>query len=519
MATIYPVPAGRSSDALLRARLLSQLQGEQRQLLEVQQHLSTGRRVIAPSDDAPAAARAITLQRQLEQKTQVKVNLDTSQSYLNATDTALSGVADLLANVRGLAIRGADSTTSDLERQSMVVEVQQAIEQMMNAGNSTFRDRYLFGGSRATETPFEVVGAYIGYFGNDTVLRSFADVGLPFGTNTPAADLFGTVSTEMRGVDLNPVLSADTKLSDLRSGQGIALGSIIVSDGANSSTVDLTNTETVGDVVRAIESQPPAGTDVFATITTTGLRIEIEGGAGGLSVVDPVGGSTARDLGIARTAGAAGAPIEGADLDPILRPTTALNDILGTRARAIIRSAGRDNDVVIEARQSGTAQNGYTVQFVDDGLLHAAPGITAGNEWAEVHAAPVAARAAMPLTGLGNDLILTATTPGTDWNNIQMRVTPVTGLGNAAQVNYDPAARELTIGVDAADQTTAGTLVADIDASGEFTATADTSFGETLDPTAPVLASDQGVRGNTGNSGGAANTVFVFIEPGKSSAN
>jgi len=51
------------------------------------------RRIQLASEDAAAASRAISLQRMLETKQQLKINLSTSQSYLNATDTALSSVA------------------------------------------------------------------------------------------------------------------------------------------------------------------------------------------------------------------------------------------------------------------------------------------------------------------------------------------------------------------------------------------------------------------------------------------
>ncbi len=90
MAGIYPIPSGRSSDALLTRRMLLQLQSEQKRLLHVEQQLVTGRRFQLPSEDAPAANRAVSLQRMLESKQQLQTNLSTSQSYLDATDTALS---------------------------------------------------------------------------------------------------------------------------------------------------------------------------------------------------------------------------------------------------------------------------------------------------------------------------------------------------------------------------------------------------------------------------------------------
>ncbi len=520
MASIYPIPSGRSSDVLLRTRLLAQLQSQQQQLLLTQQQAATGRRVLVPSQDVSAATRSMALQRLLESKQQTQTNLHTTQSYLDATDTALSGVATLLANVRGLAIRAADSTTSQLERQALGVEVDEAISQMLRIGNQKFRDRYLFGGSQTASPPFETSNGNIAYTGNDRVLRSFADIELLLETNVPAQDLFGAVSAEVKGIDLNPTVSPTTRLSDLNNGQGVASGGFIVSDGTYTNIVDITGAETLGDVARLIQANPPEGRELWVTITETGLRIEMDSAGGGSLIVrDTLGSTTARDLGIARSAGRAIDPIEGLPLNPIVRKTTLLSDILGTGARALIRSPGSDNDIVLQARNNGTAQNGFTIQFVDDNLLQAAPGLSAGNERAELHTSAVAARAALPLSGQNNDLLLTATTPGTSWNNISVQLEPVAGLGNNAIVSFQPDDNVLNIQIDAADQTAVGTLINAINATGLFTAAADPSQGESLDLTEPVLAIDAGMRGNTGNSGAAGNSILVYLEAGHSTAN
>lgn len=520
MASIYPIPSGRSSDVLLRTRLLDQLQSQQQQLLLVQQQAATGRRVLVPSQDVAAATRSMSLQRLLESKQQIQTNLTTTQSYLDATDTALSGVATLLNNVRGLAVRAADSTTSELERHAIGIEVDEALGRMLQIGNQTFRDRYLFGGSRATSPPFEISNGNIAYSGNDRVLRSFADIELLLEINTPAQDLFGAVSAEVKGIDLTPSVSPSTRLSDLNGGQGVASGSFVVSDGTHTKNVDITGAETLYDVARLIQANPPEGREVWATITETGLRIEMDSAGGGSLIVrDTLGGTTARDLGIARSAGRAIDPIEGRALDPILRKTTLLSQLLGTNARALVRSPGTDNDVVLQARDHGTAQNGFSIQYVDDNLLQAAPGLTAGSERAELHTSAVAARAALPLSGQNNDLLLTASTPGTSLNNVQIELEPVSGLGNNAIVTFRPEDQVLNIQIDAADQTTVGTLINAINATGLFSAAADPSQGETLDLTEHARAIDAGVRGNTGNSGAAENSILVYVEPAHSTAN
>jgi flagellin-like hook-associated protein FlgL len=519
MAGIYPIPAGRSSDILLNMRTMFQLQSEQQMLLKVQQQLATGQRLHVPSDDPSSSVRAISLQRLLEQKEQIQTNLNTSQSYLSATDTALSGVSDLLGEVRGLAVRAADTTTSELERQAISLQVGDALRRMVEVGNESFRGRYLFAGSDSTTRPFEFQDGYVGYRGNNTAFNSYADLDMLFQTNLPGQELFGAVSAEVRGIDVNATLTTDTRLADLRGGVGIDPGRFIISDGTHRSTVDISSAETIGDVVRLMEASAPEGRTLRARLTATGLTISIDAtGGGSLTIVDELGSTAAAELGIARPSGLASEPITSSDLDPILRPTTRLNDILGVRARSTIQSAGPNNDIILEALAAGADSNGYHLQFVDDDLLFATPGLTAGNERVALETAAVPARGALTLTGVGNDLILTANSPGTDFNHVQFALDASSDLGDSAIVSYDPTNKILRMQIDDTDETTLGSLMAAIDASGFFTAAADTSRGEVLNPAATVRATDSGARGSTGNTGGADNTIFVFIESGATSA-
>ena len=104
MSGLVPIPNTRVSGLLGRQRLLHQLQGDQLDLFRLQEQISTGRRINLPSDDAPAALRAVTLQRLLERKNQLGSNLEAGQSFLAATDTALNDVAGLLGDIRGATL-------------------------------------------------------------------------------------------------------------------------------------------------------------------------------------------------------------------------------------------------------------------------------------------------------------------------------------------------------------------------------------------------------------------------------
>ncbi|MBW3542784.1 MAG: hypothetical protein KY476_21185 [Planctomycetes bacterium] len=272
-------------------------------------------------------------------------------------------------------------------------------------------------------------------------------------------------------------------------------------------------------MVRRIEAQPPQNRGVIVRLGPTGLNLELDAAGGGnLTISDIGGGRTAAQLGIVAPNNT-GLAIQGGPLTPRLRLTSPLDDLLGVRASALLSVPGANNDLVVEAKANGPAGNGVTIQFVDDELLQAAPGLTAGTETASYSATPVAARAALSLSGVGNDLLLTAVNPGSQLNNVRIDLRTVNGLGDTPSAAYDPVARRLTVDIDDAGTTSVASVIAAIEGTGLFTVSGDNSAGEALDLTRTVAPADAGVIiGNTGNSGGDAGTIFVHVDRGESTA-
>lgn len=369
MGSIIGIPTTRVSDLFVRQRLMNQVQMDQLDLFRIQTQISTGHRFQVPSEDADAAARIIKLQRLLERKEQVQTNLRTNQSYLSATDTALAAISSIAAETRGSALEVLGTIVTDTQREAVAQQVQQAIQHLVDAGNQKFRGRYLFAGSNTVVRPFEMTGArVIKYLGDEGRISSYSDIDLLFDSNLNGSEVFGAISQTVLGAaDLNPVLTYDTCLADLNAGKGVARGSILISGGNASSTIDVSNAETIGDVAALIRANPPAGKALNVAVSATGLVIELVGNPTDLLTIREVGGgTTAEDLGILTTAGVS-VPVVGDDLHPILRLTTRIDDILGTQSCAVVRSPGADNDLIFKARTNGATRNGTKIEFRDTG--------------------------------------------------------------------------------------------------------------------------------------------------------
>lgn len=517
MCAIAAIPTTRLSNAYMALRMMTQIQSDQRGLFNIQNQLGSGRRINTPSEDAPAAARGMTLQSLLERKVSVQAGINTIQTNLGASEAALGVASSLLIDVRGVALSAVGNTLSANERQAAVAQVDNVIQQLLNVGNQSFQGKFLFSGSQTQTAPFAQLERGIAYYGNDNNLLSYSDVDQLFKSNVTGQQTFGALSETQRGtVDLNPIVTEATKLSDLNRGLGVRIGTMAVTDGSVTSLVDISGAATLGDVSRILEANPPPGRTVTARVTSRGLEVSIDGG--NLSITEVGSGSTAAELGIKRVGGIGPGPIIGADLNPRMTLGTQLADILGTRARAYLPTVGSANDLIVEATRSGTDFNGVTVKYVDDDWFHDTSGLAAGNEFAVYSATATAASGILKVpgrAGLDSGLQLTATTAGTSLNGVSFALSVRTADALGPQLNYNATTKVYSMSVEAG--TTLDDLRTAINSSGGPFTAAVTSIGNAayVMSTADTNAS----AGGTFLTGNAANTLAIHVEAGKSSAN
>jgi len=166
------------------------------------------------------------------------------------------------------------------------------------------------------------------------------------------------------------VVSEDTKLSDLNGGAGVALGKFkITTSSGHVAQINLANTgaETIGDVIREINSQTSY---VVATINETGdgiLLVDQDHGSGTFSVAD-VNSTTASDLHLTGTAtvgdygGTSSNLIDGSmtysitlDSDDTLEDLqTKINDLgIGVTAATFNDGSSRPYRLTLTSDQSG----------------------------------------------------------------------------------------------------------------------------------------------------------------------
>jgi flagellar hook-associated protein 3 FlgL len=452
MSSIIPIPTTRVGDWFVRQRLVGQVQSDQLDLFKLQNQISTGRRLQLPSDDAPAALRAINLQRLLDRKGQIQTNVKASSSYLSEADAQLSTVSDILNDLRGGVVGIAGTLSNDADRQTLVQQIDQAMQTLVAAGNAKSQGRYLFAGSRSQDQPYDFNGTYVQYSGNQGVLRSFVDLERLFDTNLAGTDVFGGISNQIQGGELNPQLSASTLLGTINGGQGFSRnGAVSVSINTGTSTktsvVDLSRAVTVGDVTRLIEQGAPAGTEIVADVTGAGLKLSTTSGT--ITVAEVADGKAASELGILTPTGApATSTLIGKPLNPAVLKTTPLDSLLGSRAQGRIESADKNNDIVLTSAKNGTDFNDVDVVFLDDAT------VTAGSEFANydsntkiltVHVDGGFSTAAQAATAITAEGTFTAAADYRDATSLDVAGTNPVDVGDFGQVTSGGSGENLDI--------------------------------------------------------------------------
>lgn len=136
-------------------------------LAKTQQQVSTGRRIISPSDDPVASARALEVTNAQEINAKFAINRRNAKDALSSTEGALQGVTRLLQDVKTLTVAAGNGVLTNTERSFYATELQGRFDELMGLANS--RDgvgNYIFAGYQNATQPFSASAAGAQYAGD-----------------------------------------------------------------------------------------------------------------------------------------------------------------------------------------------------------------------------------------------------------------------------------------------------------------------------------------------------------------
>ena len=271
----------RVADQQVYGTLLGNLQRSRQQLLQAQQQISSQKKVTQPSDDPAAFGQIVLDKSSLSQTDQWIRNIQFGTARIEAADSALGQVQNLLTRLRELTIQARSDTTSAQGRTTIAQEVRQLHRQLVQLANTEVGGQAVFGGTETNVTPFVITsGDSVAYQGN-TDSRSIAvgrnqtaQVLIPGNEIFTGAttNLFDSVSDLLTALESNNGTGIETAIGnlDLATSQiSDAQGKI----GALANRLDVTKTAldvTTTTIRQALSNNQDA--DLAAAITQLSLQ-------------------------------------------------------------------------------------------------------------------------------------------------------------------------------------------------------------------------------------------------------
>ena len=154
----------RISTSWTQQTAVNSMLDQQSRLQQTQMQLSTGKKILAPSDDPAAAARIIDLNQTIKQTEQYQSNISVARQRLTLEDGVLQNSINVLHRIKELGIQGLNATNSPSDRTAIAVEMEGLNQQLVGLANTrNANGEYLFSGFKSATQPFSKNTATGGY--------------------------------------------------------------------------------------------------------------------------------------------------------------------------------------------------------------------------------------------------------------------------------------------------------------------------------------------------------------------
>ena len=136
-------------------------------MTKLQTQMSSNSRVVTPSDDPIAAARALEVTQSKSINTQLDTNRSNVRSSLSQEEVTLNSVTGLMQNVQSLVVKAGNASLSDSDRASIATELEGNMNDLLGLANSTDGNgAYMFAGFKTNTQPFAMTATGAQYSGD-----------------------------------------------------------------------------------------------------------------------------------------------------------------------------------------------------------------------------------------------------------------------------------------------------------------------------------------------------------------
>lgn len=160
------------------------------------QQISSGRRILTPSDDPIGSARALVITQSAALNDQLAINRRNATNSLSMAESVLGNVTTALQSVKTLIVSAGNGVMSDQDRSYIAKELQGHLDQILGMANSTDgTDSFLFGGFQSTTAPFTKTQGGAQYNGDQGARMLQVDTSRQLPLSEVGSAIFGNIRT------------------------------------------------------------------------------------------------------------------------------------------------------------------------------------------------------------------------------------------------------------------------------------------------------------------------------------
>jgi flagellar hook-associated protein 3 FlgL len=123
---------------------------------------TTGKRINNLSDDPVGLTQSLNIRSNLANIEQMGRNISYGNSWLTASESAMTSVQNIISDTKVLCIQMANATIGPEQRSLAAGTVQNMLDEIVSLGNTDVAGNYIFAGSKTDNVPFDQDGTYNG---------------------------------------------------------------------------------------------------------------------------------------------------------------------------------------------------------------------------------------------------------------------------------------------------------------------------------------------------------------------
>ena len=152
----------RVTNKMIVDTTLNNLLNSTERLLELQEAVSSGKRINKPSDDPIGMGKVLNYRTDLSSIDQYERNIGQGKSWLTQTESVLTEIYNILVDAQELAIAEASDTANADTRTIAAEEISNIYDQMLALANQELGGSYIFSGYKTQTEAFAADGTYNG---------------------------------------------------------------------------------------------------------------------------------------------------------------------------------------------------------------------------------------------------------------------------------------------------------------------------------------------------------------------